>query len=251
MRDPGLLEPVTELSGRVIDVMVWGASRPSLFRRTIESFREHVRFSGQLRYFLEDGLFDQTAAAESAALARGFGFDGVHVEAVGSYGWAMTNAMNRWVRAPLMFSLEDDWLCLRDIDLDLCFDAFVENPWLNQLRYNRRKNAASQNEGRYVFPERTLTIGGREYPCLGSIHWYFNPAVWRMSFIRPRWRGFKVNVHHALNSPAGILPEGPRPTPEWYADKLGVITWGPVREPAFFEHIGGGEHSIHDKQGYV
>lgn len=243
-------DPVEELPGRVIDVMVWGASRPDLFRRTAESLRRHLRFSGELRYFLEDGAFDAARAGESAVIARAHGFAGVHVERVGSYGWAMTNAFNRWSRAPLLFSVEDDMECLREIDLDLCFDAFAENPHLNQLRYNRTKNAADQNDGAWVFPRRTLRINGREWPVLGSAHWYFGPAVWRMSFVRPRWRGAKDNIHFYMNSSVGFLPDGPRPSPEWYADTLGVLTWGAVREPAYFLHTGR-EQSIHAAQGRV
>lgn len=244
-------QEVETLPGRVIDVVVWGASRPHLFAQTIGAFKQHAKFSGQLRFFLEDGQFDPERAEQSVQIARTFGFDGIHVEKVGSYGWAMTNAMNRWVRAPLMFSLEDDWLCLRDIDLDLCFDCFEQNAHVNQIKYNRRKNATSQNEGRFVYAQRRLPINGQEYPFIGSAHWYFNPAVWRMSFIRPRWKGFYHNVHHALNSPTGLLPRGVRPKPEWYADELGVLTWGGVKEPAFFEHLGVGDESIHKKQGRV
>lgn len=234
----------------MIDIAVWGASRPHLFKRTIESFRDNVKFSGKLRFFFEDGDFNPEKAKESVAIAEAHKFDGVHVERVGSYGWAMTNAMNRWIRAPFMFSLEDDWLCLRPIDLDLCFDCFQQHKHLNQIKYNRRKNAASQNDGIYVFPERSYEINGKSYKFLGSMHWYFNPAVWRMSFIRPRWRGSYSNVHHYMNSSHALLPPGPRPKPEWYADKLGVVTWGPVREPAFFEHLGR-EDSIHKLQGRV
>lgn len=241
---------------RVIDVMVWGASRPALLQQTIETFRAHAKADTvQLRYFLEDGAFDADGAAEAVRIAEGFGFDGIHVERVGSYGWAMTNAMNRWCRAPLMFSLEDDYRFLRDIDFDLCWEAFAQNSGLNQLRYNRRTNVAAHTAGIFPFPRRTLSIdsgdGVVEYPVLGSRHWYFNPAVWRMSFIRPRWRGFQRNVHHALNSGHGLLPpSGETPSPEWYADVLGVLTWGDVGEPPFMVHAGR-EASIHKAQGFV
>lgn len=250
------LDHVEEMPGRVIDVMVWGASRPHIFRRTIEAFKANVSFSGRLRFFLEDGAFNEARAAESAAIAQGHGFDGVHVERVGSYGWAMTHAINRWQRAPLMFSLEDDWLCLRPIDLDLGFDAFEQNPWLNQLRYNRRKNESEikTDSGPYLLAQRALVINGAMWPVVGGAHWYFGPALWRMSYARPRWRGAYSNVHFYTNSANGFLPRDlpphSRPPPEWYADTLGAVTWGPVKEPPFFEHIGRAD-SIHAAQGRV
>lgn len=241
--------PVEELPGRVIDVCVWGASRPHLFRRTIDSFRAHARFqTGRLRYFLEDGAFDDKRAAESAVIARDLGFEGVNIERVGSYGFAMTNAFDRWVRAPLLFSLEDDMLCRREVDLDIAFDAFVENRGLNQLFFNRRANYSNPVETPFV--ERTLSIGGRFYSCQSSKHWFFGPALWRMSFVRPRWRGHKDNIHFATNSSRGLLPSDKKPPPAWYADVLGALTFGPPREPPFFEHIGR-EDSIHKKQGRV
>ena len=249
-----LRQDVETPPGRVIDVVVWGASRPHLLQRTLDSFRAHATFStGRLRWFLEDGAFDAARAAESAALAEGFGFDGIHVEHVGSYGWAMTHAMDRWVRAPLMFSLEDDWLCLRDLDLDLAFDVFEQHAHVNQLRFNRRKNSRSQNDGAVVFAERTLDVGGQPLPFLSSPHWVFNPALWRMSYIRPRWKGYCNNVHIWTNreAPIGLLPPGPRPSQDWYADVLGTLIWGGVGEPAFFEHIGSGAESIHKAQGRV
>lgn len=243
------------LAGRVIDVVVWGASRPALFERTIEAFQQHAKFkTGRLRFFLEDGCFDEEKAGAAAEIARARGFDGINVEPVGSYGWAMTNAIGRWVRAPLMFSLEDDMMALREIDLDLAFDAFTQNPCINQLFYNRRKNAASQNDGGFVFAKRHLVVNGKRYPVLGSAHWYFGPSLWRMGYVWPRWSGAKDNIHFHINSADGFLPPGekggPRPAPEWYADVLGAVTWGGVGEPAMFQHIGHDE-SVHKRQGRV
>lgn len=245
-----LRQDVEELHSRVIDVAVWGASRPHLFKQTIESFRDHAKFSGGLRFFLEDGNFNPERAKESVRIAEDHHFNGINVEKVGSYGYAMTHAMDRWIRAPLMFTLEDDWLCLRDIDLNLCFDCFEQNSNVNQIRYNKRKNSKDQNEGAFVFADRVLNINGRGYPVQGSAHWYFNPSVWRMKFIRPRWRGAFSNVHFYMNSMSGLLPFN-RPPSSWYADVLGAYIWGAVKEPAFFRHIGTGEDSIHKAQGRV
>jgi hypothetical protein len=237
------------LSGRVIDVCVWGASRPHLFRRTIAAFRDHVRFSGRLRFFLDDGDFHPERARASASIAESLGFDGVHVERVGSYGFAMTNAFDRWVRAPLMFSLEDDLLALRTLDLDLACDAFLQNPGLNQLFFNRRKNYSNPAERPFVL--RALSINGCTWPCMSSGHWYFGPALWRMAYVRPRWKGFHDNVHFGINSARGFLPSDGTPAgPEWHADVLGALTWGPPKEPPFFDHIGR-EDSIHAAQGRV
>ena len=260
MNEVRTLAPVETLPGRVIDIVVWGASRPDLFRRTVESFRAHAKTETvRLRWFLEEGAFDATRGAEEAAAAWEYGFDGVHVEALRSYGWAMTNAMNRWIRAPYMFSLEDDWLCLRDLDLDLAVDVLEQHPGVNQLRFNFRKNAAEPNPGlfvkEYTFPTTRSPVDpiGPPVPpvpvvCVNNFHWHFNPGLWRMGFIRPKWRGSRVNVHHHMNSTAALIPTAARPSADWYALTLGALTWGPVREPPFFEHLGR-ERSVHKAHG--
>lgn len=257
--DVRTVTPVETLPGRVVDVVVWGASRPDLFRRTVESFRAHAKAeSVRLRWFLEEGAFDAARGAEEAAAAQEYGFDGIHVEALGSYGWAMTNAMNRWVRAPYMFSLEDDWLCIRDLDLDLAVDVMEQHQGVNQLRFNFRKNAAEPNPGLWVkeypffvqptvprLPQEAL---GVDVVAINSYHWHFNPGLWRMDFIRPRWQGARVNVHHHMNSTKALIPTESRPSADWYALTLGALTWGPVKEPPFFEHLGR-ERSIHKTVG--
>jgi hypothetical protein len=96
-----------------------------------------------------------------------------------------------------------------------------------------------------------LPINGKPYPFMGSLHWYFNPAVWRMKYIRPRWKGHKDNIHFYINSENGLLPPGKeRPSPEWYTDVLGAYIWGDVGEPAFFAHRGV-SHSRHKVQSRV
>lgn len=254
-RPPLLAEPVNELSGKIIDVMVWGGSRPELLRRCIKSFREHLRFSGTLRWLYQDCDYHHTRALECLQIVENAGFTESRIRqpvpgelGVMSYGYSMTAAFNDLVRAPLMYSLEEDHEALRPIDLDLAWGLFDQHRHINQLRFNRRKNPGEENDGTIKVLERSLDVSGRPVTISSSKNWYFQPSIWRMSFVRPRWRGHFANVHHGTQR--DLLPSK-RPPPEYFLDVLGAVTMGGIGEPAFMVHTGTPEHSLHHAMGHV
>ena len=256
-----------DIGQRAVDVIVPSTSRPDLLKQTLESFKDHVKFNGRLRFFLEEANMgvretDPTISAEMISrtaecvrIADRHGFTGVNVEDVGSYSWALTKAMDRWITSPYMFNLEDDWLCIRDIPLDLAVDAMEQNE-INQIRFNKRDTMPSKNEGAWIKVTRKLAVNGQEYIFTGSDHWYFNPALWRMEWIRPRWEARQANAHWYLNNHAyGPLMREykfeTRPGPDFYADVLRFYIWGGIDEKAFFRHLGVGERSTRNKYGTV
>lgn len=256
MRAPLHTRQVEEIPGRVIDVMVWGGSRPDHLRLCIESFRNTLRFSGTLRWLYQDCNYHPVRARECMKLIADLGgFTEARIRAplpdepgVMSYGYSITAAFDDLVRAPLMLSLEEDHEALRPMDLDVAWDLFAEHRHVNQLRYNRRKNPGEENEGTIKVIERTLSVSGNPVTVSSSKNWYFQPAIWRMSWIRPRWRGHFANVHHRMQSE--LLPSK-RPPPEFFVDVLGAITMGGIGEPAFMRHTGTPEHSLHHTLGHV
>lgn len=253
-------------NNRDVDVFVWGASRPDLLKRTLDSFKSHVKFkSGKFHFFLDDGLFDKVKSDESVRIAKEYGFEGIVQKKTGSYGYAMAETIGRYASSKYMFSLEDDWECLQEIDMDVLISCMEKNTSINQIRLNRRKNEgyeyfrdhpkyASYMEMHKIKLPMMITLKdgkNKKWPASVSTYWYFNPALWRTDFIVPNFKGFERNVHLLLNSSAGLLPRGQPPSPKWYLKNLGTITWGDVRHPAYFKHLGGGEKSIHAAQGYV
>lgn len=259
-----LHKPLKDPYTRDVDVMVWGASRPNLLELTIKSLREHLKFTaGRLFFYLDDGLFDQERSNASAAIARAMDFDNVTQAKLGSYGFAIATAWSRDVSSPFVLSLEDDWECLQDIDLDTIVDCMVVNNNVNQIKLNKEKNHSrrfyDKIRHRCVYYQKYPDMPvqrmlkdskGNEWPVLGSLHWFFNPAVWRTTFAVKHFKGFYRNVHLKLNSEHGLLPKGERPSPQWYTDVLGVFTWGGEFHPPYFIHRGKAQ-SIHDAQGHV
>lgn len=259
-----LQKPLKDPYTRDVDVMVWGASRPDLLELTITSLKEHLRFTaGRLFFYLDDGLFDQQRSDASAAIARAMNFDNVTQAKLGSYGFAIATAWSRDVSSPFVLSLEDDWECLQDIDLDTIVDCMVVNDNVNQIKLNKEKNHSCgfydkirhRHEYYQKYPDMPVhkmlkDSKGNEWPVLGSLHWFFNPAVWRTTFTIKHFKGFYRNVHLKINSEQGLLPKGERPSPQWYTDVLGVFTWGGEFHPPYFIHRGKAQ-SIHDAQGHV
>jgi hypothetical protein len=258
-----LMKTLKDPYTRCVDVMVWGGSRPDLLEMTIKTFKQHVNFTaGKLNFYFDDGMFDKERSDASAAIARAMKFDNVTQEKLGSYGYAIASAWSRDVSAPFVFSLEDDWECVQDIDLDSMVDCMVCNPKVNQIKLNRYKNYTSAfykkladqktYYKKYELPvERMLKdSNGKEWPVLGSLHWYFNPAIWRTSFTVKHFKGFHRDVHRSMNSQHGFLPTKERPPPTWYTDVLGAYVWGAVKHPPYFVHRGL-KQSIHNTQGFI
>ena len=245
------------LPGRVIDVMIYGGSRPDLLRLCLRTLAEHLIFpSGRLRLLFQDCDFMPSLAVECIEIVREHGgFEAARVHhptgqpGVFSYGWSITAALDDLIRAPLVFHLEEDHEFIRPVDLDLVWDLFESNPRLNQLRLNRRKNPSEENDGAVKVVERTLHAGLRDAVCSSSKNWYFQPSIWRVGYVRQRWLGHRDNVHHAAQHDLG-LPDVRLPA-EHYIDVLGLATLGGIGAPAYLRHTGGPERSLHTVLGRV
>lgn len=252
-------------NNKSIDVIIFSASRPELLDITLNSFKKHITFSGKLNFFLEDGDFNHANSliSKQIAIKHGIPPQNINIEKVGSYGYAITNAFSRWITSRYIFFLEDDWECVKDINLDHVFDCLQKYTQYNQIKFNRRDNdthnfyVKMQHQKPYYkkylhqLPyEVTMKVNNNIFPAIGSLHWYFNPAIWRTDFIIPRWKGFYRNVHLKTNSHEGLLPDKNRPSPEWYVKNLGVLTWNKPGTGGYFIHRGKSK-SIHSKQGFV
>ena len=250
-------------NSKQIDIMMFGASRPEIFEKTIISFKNHVKFSGTLYFYIDDGDFDHDNALKVQEIAKQHNFDGIVINKTGSYGYAITNSFNKYLKSKYVFFLEDDWECIQDIDLDFFWDCLEQNQQINQIRFNRHENHDTNyyrdfnkeyfNKHLDMLPYRiTINVNQNEYPFIGSLHWYFNPAIWRTNFIIQHWKGFYRNIHHAFNNHLiyKITQSYNRPSPSAYVHQLGLVTYGDVDHPPFFKDIGR-EFSIHTKQGFV
>lgn len=247
------IKEVLEPDVRAIDVVVWGGSRPHLFWKTIEAFHKHIKFDGRIRFFLEDGDRDHELALESQEIAQQNKFDGINIEQVNSYGYAMTNAMDRWVTSSYMFSLEDDWEFVRDIDLNIVIDLMDKYEILRQVRFNKRHTMGAKGIGEQTFYklERDFYLNDKQYILTTGDKWTMLPALWKMSYLRPRWEGaFSHGFWHitnALYAADNIKVPATKEAPLIIRDKMGFWIWGKIGNPPYVKHNGGDSESVRDK----
>jgi len=124
----------------MIDVVVTSCARPEMLERTVVSFKENVRFSGDMRMILiEDFVEDdeRRIAGRSWIEKNSSLFDEVVVmkENVGPYR-QFQNAASR-VDAPYMFKMDDDAEFIAEIDLDAMVEIMAQDGTLAQLILRR------------------------------------------------------------------------------------------------------------------
>jgi hypothetical protein len=221
----------------MIYVMVDSASRPHLLERTLTSLKTHFKYSGELYWIHYETFLDEQKSMECLELAQEFGMNKI-LENHDPKGECVSigRVLNGlWKTVEYFIHWEDDYVALRDIDLDLCYKLMETNPLINQIAFNRRRTMPEISTWRkkeFCFGEQIMT---------SCPHWRFCPAMWRLSFIKDKWKSFEgENGHWRLND---VLQKGfqPNKTADLVAEKLGTFYLGPIGELAYCKHIGKGQ----------
>lgn len=196
-----LNKDITYINEKSIDIIICGCGRPAIFRNTIEKLKENLIFDGKLNYCYEEGLFQVKTAKECLDIAREHGFIYYHAEFINSYGHAITNILNNASRSKYIFFIEDDMECIQPIDLNQLWTCLEQNTWINQIRFVRGTcKIYGKITDKLDMSGMTGMTGISDLEFTESVHWYFNPGIWRMSFIRENWSGDYRNIHHGYTA---------------------------------------------------
>lgn len=248
-------KPIIDYKTRQVDVIFFSGSRYNLLVMNYESFIKHVKFSGKINFYLVEDIFDEEKSKLAHEFAKKHNFAGILSEKIHSYGKIMTRAFNELpLRSQYMFSLEEDHRFIKDLDLDAVYDVMEKYREINLMRIHRRSGESNKEhaEGKFHFALRPVEVNGKQYMTTGGCHWYFMPAIWRREYIMPKWQAVDANVHHFVNSHKVLLKKYKgRPTPDQYADELGVRTWDNFKNQKYLEHTSYLDYSIHEKYGKV
>jgi len=138
-----------------VDVVITSCARPEMLERTVVSFMDNVKFSGNLRTILIEDFVedeDRRVAGRAWIEANASMFDEVLVmrENVGPYKQFQNAASN--VTAPYMFKLDDDAEFVKEIDLDAMVRVMAEDGTLAQLILRRKGHVE-------VNPETEIVAG--------------------------------------------------------------------------------------------
>jgi len=220
---------------KIIDVMIDSGSRPEILKETLPTIIDNLVFSGKLRWMFHEAIINKEKSEENIEWIKSLNmFDVIEVNEPVGQAISIGNILEH-CKSKYLFHIEDDYIIKRNIDLDVMWDIIENANDVNQLIFHRRKTmpkVSGWEKGMYVKANHVLTT---------SPHWRFTPALWRLSFIKPKWiRWEGDNGHWALNK---MLQEGINPvtkTHEWVANNMGTFYYGPINELAYCEHVGSG-----------
>ena len=233
----GFGKPVDEVT---IDVMITSSSRPHLLITTVESFLERVRSENvSIRLLLHEDVIDKKKSEECIEWAEDtelFSTVISHGPYIG-LGPSIYHMMKNHVTSDLMFYLQDDFVLIRHLDLDVAVNMFKNFPMINQIRYNKRKTMSYVGDNpKKRWLKKEMLFGNQVMTV--SPHWFLNPTIWRMNFITDKFVPSVVHCNWRTND---VLKQGREKkdlTPEWIAENMGTFIFGGIGEPAFFQHIG-------------
>jgi len=222
-----------------IDFMVDSAARPDLLQITMESLLEHVKFSGKIRWMFHEAVLRKEDSQACMKYAESLKiFDIIQgTEPPKGEGYSISK-MLRHADSPYFIHWEDDHKLVRDLDLDKCYSLFENYSMINQIAFNKRQTMSEVSgwqKANFTFGEDVLCV---------SPHWRFSPAIWRLSWILPRWTWFDLipsgssnNFHWEINADLQESLRGNK-TPDTVANQMGTFYMGPIAELAYVAHMG-------------
>ena len=216
-----------------IDVIRMSASRPDLLVISTESLQRHLKFDGQLRFLLHEDYLNNDLSDKCVSYAESTGLFDVIVKDNPKIGQGRSlTKMLKMVNTKYIIHWEDDYELLCDLDLNTVVRLLDNNEDINQISFQKRQ-IMSEKPG---FKKIEIT---RDYLKLTTNpHWAFIPAIWRVSFIQPKWVEFENDIHWRIND----ILKGKRSVVEadanWVIKNTGTYYFGGIDEGHYTNHIG-------------
>ena len=221
---------------KTITLMVDSASRPDLLKITVESLRKNLKYSKQIKWLFHEAVLNEALSNQCVKYAQNLNlFDVIHKQYDPQGEMVSIGTMLEKVDSPTFIHWEDDHILVRELDLDLCVDIFEKCPKVNQIAFNKRQTMSDVSG----WVKKEVEYEG--YKLTTSPHWRISPAIWRMSWIKPRWKSVKGNNGHWLMN--DLLQKAWKGHPETKTadsviDVLGTFYLGGIGEHGYVEHMG-------------
>jgi hypothetical protein len=219
-----------------LDIMRTSASRPELLKKSTESLLENIKFSGELRWIFHEDILNKDKSAQCISYIENLTINKkllIDKPPIGQ-GASLTRLLNT-VKTKYVLNWEDDYTAEREIDLDLVVKILDENVDVNQISFWKRQTM-SEKPG---FKKKETIRSGQTLTT--NPHWAFTPAIWRVSFIKPKWKnGPEIHwfIQPILKGGTGMRDSN------WIIANLGTYHLGPIGENRYSYHIGWGQHSL-------
>lgn len=215
-----------------IDIIRTSASRPDLLERTTKSLIKHIKYSGELRFIIHEDIINKELSNKCLKYAtRGcYRVIGKHEPPIGqgnSLDWLLKQTKTEFV-----LNWEDDFELVRELDLNKVIDLMNNGCNINQICFNKRTTMIEKPD----FVKKQVWI---ENDILTTNpHWALIPALWRMSYIMPKWFPFKQGHHWDFNN--SLKGQENNRSANWVIENTGTYYMGGFGEPAYVKHLGCG-----------
>lgn len=223
----------------LLDVIVTSSARDTIFR-TIESFLENVRFSGQFRFNVNVDCCYSRNVQKIENLFRGLstGYFTVNDPPLG-----FTRSVARLIRAvktEYYFHLEDDWLFLRPIALDELITLLDNHGEIKHIRFSKEK-ILPFDELYYLRKLKFVPMGYQgfktrnvfveETPLVETMNYSANPNISRTKHFRriPYVNSLDIEQQFALHSFVKKVI---------FRRRSGYYIYGRIGDSASIQHIG-------------
>ena len=220
---------------RVLDVVVTSSGRDTIFP-TIESFFSKVKYSGEFRFIVNVDLCTSKHLSNIVSLFKGLNFKCLNINyRPQGFTRAVAFVLSR-VETPLYFHLEDDWIFLKELDIDPLLKLFDRFQSLNHICFSK-KTILYYNELFYLrklrivpmdcdkFKTENVTFG--DIPLVKTITYSANPNISRTDHFRRLWHVDFLNIEQQFALQNFLL-----------GNRRGYYILGNIGDEPTVQHIG-------------
>lgn len=259
-----------------IDVWRMSASRPWQLKDTSQSLFDKLKYSGELRYHLIESVLVEELSQQCVEYAKSIGYQIHIIRPAKGQGFAMDYALRNIIKSKYSLKWEDDFVPEVDIPLDTCVELMEKYSHINQICFNKRETIRAKRcstdckqvkslgykldigeedkDGIVNFwwpkKQRYFKLNNKDIPLVVKEKWWFGSSIWRMGYIRPKFRFWPSNTHNLMNDKvllplAGYLPgegkdfEGKSiPSVEQIEKHIGCYIYGKTGDKRMVFHNG-------------
>ena len=236
-----------------IDVFRTSASRPWQLEKSHPTLLKHLKYSGELRYHLIESVMVKKLSEKCVEWGKANGYTVHIIDPARGQGCAVRYALDHAITSKYALKWEDDFQAEVDIPLDNCVDVMGQYPKVNQICFNKRRTLAEK--GAYGIPnwkkeQRYFVLeNGKVIPLVVKEKWWFGSALWRVDFIKPKFKFWDTNTHNMLNDVVLLPPVvehakqagRERPIASDVEEVLGTYIYGKTGDPRMVFHAGIGD----------
>jgi hypothetical protein len=224
-----------------LEVVMTSASRPELLERTILSLLKNFKSNGKLKWSIHEDILNKKASDRCIEFLNSLNLDldlktndppiGQCRSVIGLLENTTQEFVVKW---------EDDYILLKEVDLSSIINV-MEKYNINQVVFSKR-GIMSDKHG---FKKKTIDFNGIKLTACH--HWYMQPAIWRMSFIRDILKKVKIecspNFHWGINHHLERMFGGKINT-DWVLNNTRTFYFGEIGKDQTIQHIGTGSNSL-------